>query len=210
MWPTQTYLGTDDAMYTCTCCKRDKDEPKRYSAENDMLPGDVPPYLRGLSHIEEMLIARAYPIMAIYRKHGGQRGYCNRGHVLNLPQDVQGFLDHLPRNVHELSILVLRHTGEDNTHTDLRVRRVFIALKWLQTHNPFYANITIDHVALRQLPDDGIPPELMAVDDVTQQQVASDDDGTQDKGTDSVNSHSFLPMLFVQLLMDRTSSPGPP
>ena len=31
------------------------------------------------------------------------------------------------------------------------------------------------------------------MDNVTQQQVASDD-STQDKGTDSVNSHSFLPL----------------
>ena len=155
----------------CTCAPAVSVIRMSLNAILQKMTCSLPPCLRGLSHIEEMLIARACPIMAIYRKHGGQRGY--RGHVLNLPQDVQGFLDHLPRNVHELPILVLWRTGEDNTHTDLRVRRdsVFIALQWLQTHNPFYANITIDHVALHQLPDDGIPPELMAVDDVTQQQV---------------------------------------
>ena len=38
--------------------------------------------LQGLTDIEEMLIARGCPIMCVYRKHGGQRGY--RGHVLNL------------------------------------------------------------------------------------------------------------------------------
>ena len=47
-----------------------------------MDPGSVPAELQGLSEVEELLIARAFPIMSIYRKHGGQRGY--KGHVLNL------------------------------------------------------------------------------------------------------------------------------
>ncbi len=55
-----------------------------------MIPRQAPPCLLGLSQVEEMLIARACPIMCVYRKHGGQRGY--RGHVLNLPQDIQQFL----------------------------------------------------------------------------------------------------------------------
>ena len=47
-----------------------------------MGPGSVPAELQGLSEVEELLIAREFPIMSIYRKHGGQRGY--NGHVLNL------------------------------------------------------------------------------------------------------------------------------
>ncbi len=62
-----------------------------------MIPRQAPPCLLGLSQVEEMLIARACPIMCVYRKHGGQRGY--RGHVLNLPQDIQQFLNSLPPNV---------------------------------------------------------------------------------------------------------------
>lgn len=59
-----------------------------------MDPGNVPPCLRNLSQVEEMLIARASPIMSIYRKHGGQRGY--KGHVVNLPQNVRVFLPEYP------------------------------------------------------------------------------------------------------------------
>lgn len=66
---------------------------KLFSAGNDMDPGRVPACLLEMT-VEEMLIARANPIMCLYRKHGGQRGY--RGHV---PQDIQRFLDHLPVNV---------------------------------------------------------------------------------------------------------------
>ena len=51
-----------------------------------MDPGILPAELQDLTVIEEMLIARACPIMCVYRKHGGQRGY--KGHVLNLSQDI--------------------------------------------------------------------------------------------------------------------------
>ena len=70
-----------------------------------MDPGTLPLELQGLTDIEEMLIARACPIMCVYHKHGGQRGY--RGHVLNLPQDIQGFLNRLPRNIAQLPYLTL-------------------------------------------------------------------------------------------------------
>ena len=76
---------------------------------NDMDPGSVPAELQGLSEVEELLIARAFPIMSIYRKHGGQRGY--NGNVLNLPEDTQGFLNSLPPNVGGLPILVIRKQG---------------------------------------------------------------------------------------------------
>ena len=38
--------------------------------------------------------------MSVYCKLGGQRGY--KGHVLNMPQDVQGFLDKLPPHFNQL------------------------------------------------------------------------------------------------------------
>ena len=74
-----------------------------------MDPGSVPAELQGLSEVDELLIARAFPIMSIYRKHGGQRGY--KGHVLSLPQDIQGFLNSLPASVNDLPILVIRKQG---------------------------------------------------------------------------------------------------
>ena len=52
------------------------------------------------------------PIMRVYRKHGGQRGY--KGHVLNLPQDVQSFLNRLPAQVADLPV-VRRHGADWHT-----------------------------------------------------------------------------------------------
>lgn len=192
VWPTRTCLDVDQSTFVCTRCKRDKGETKRYSNENDMWPGEVPACLQGLSQVEEMLIARACPIMCVFRKHGGQRGY--RGHVLNLPQDIQGFLDRLPCNVNDLPVLLLRRYGEDNTHTELRVRRsrILSALQWLQQNNPFYCNIIIDQTALQRLPDGGVPPDLLvAVEGESEDDPAV---GSVDMDMQSRSSHSFLPL----------------
>ena len=75
-WPLS---ASRQQVFSCSRCKRDRKPCRLYSAENDMDPGSVPAELQGLSEVEELLIARAFPIMSIYRKHGGQRGY--NGHV---------------------------------------------------------------------------------------------------------------------------------
>ena len=50
----------------CSRCSRDKQEPKLYSAANNMDPGSVPPALQGLTQVEEMLISPVMPIMSVY------------------------------------------------------------------------------------------------------------------------------------------------
>ena len=70
-WPTNNGLTLQ--IFECLRCNRDKGNPKSFSQENDMDLGCLPTALQGLTEIEEMLIARACPIMCVYRKHGGQR-----------------------------------------------------------------------------------------------------------------------------------------
>ena len=162
-----------------------------YSAENDMHPGNVPLCLQELSQVEEMLIARACPIMCIYRKHGGQRGY--KGHVVNLPQNIQGFLDTLPANVSDLPVLIVRRHGSSDTYADFRVRRerVLTAIQWLKMNNPCYSDITINYQNLRILPEDGVLDDLLVVDE----QSATDSAINEDEELDSNgnDSRSFLP-----------------
>ena len=63
-WPTKTNLNT--VPYICNRCQKDKHNPKLfYSAENNMDPGNVPPCLQDMTQIEELLIARACPILSI-------------------------------------------------------------------------------------------------------------------------------------------------
>ena len=56
-----------------------------------MIPSCVPHELQDLTQIEEMLIARALPIMRVYIKPGGQRGYS--GHCINLKELATSFQD---------------------------------------------------------------------------------------------------------------------
>jgi hypothetical protein len=128
-WPTKNQRI---AFYICNRCQRDKHNPKLYSAENDMDPGTVPPCLQDMTQIEELLIARACPIMTVYHKHGGQLGYS--GHVLNLPQNIQQFINKLPVNVSDLPILTVTRQGAQGTHCNFRVRRdkVVNVLQWLK------------------------------------------------------------------------------
>ena len=70
-----------------------------------MDPGVVPEELKGLSKIEEMLIAQVFTVMTVYRLQGGQTGY--RGNVINFPQDIHGFTTRLPRHPSSLDVLVI-------------------------------------------------------------------------------------------------------
>ncbi|PKC56912.1 hypothetical protein RhiirA1_499427 [Rhizophagus irregularis] len=81
-------------MGECRHCHNDKKTPKKFSADNNMDPGEVPDELQGLTDIEEMLIAQVFTVMSVYRLRGGQNGY--KGNVINFPQDVREFTRRLP------------------------------------------------------------------------------------------------------------------
>ena len=57
--------------------------------------------------------------------------------------------------------------SSDNTYKDCYVRRekVLNAITWLISNNPFYSDVKIDHVSLQGLPENGIPDELLSIDD---------------------------------------------
>ncbi|PKY12906.1 hypothetical protein RhiirB3_322927, partial [Rhizophagus irregularis] len=139
----------------CRRCYSEKIMPNKFSAENNMDPGEVPEELRDLTEIEEMLIARAFTVMSVYRLRGGQYGY--RGNVINFPQDVHEFATRLPRNPLSLEILIIRrHSASDLTaFRDFTVRRAKVtrALQWLKANNRYYADIIIDEEALQSLPE---------------------------------------------------------
>ena len=66
--------------FVCSRCTRDKGNVKNFSAENNMIPSPVPKELYGLTQIEEILIARVFPVISVYTKPGGQRAY--KGHCI--------------------------------------------------------------------------------------------------------------------------------
>lgn len=105
-----------------------------------MDPGSVPPCLEYLTQVEEMLIARACPIMTVYHKHGGQRGYS--GHVLNFPQNTQQFLNQLPAKVNTLPIFNNKTTW--CKQFSCRLKSSSPKGPFSLKQNPFYSDIEID------------------------------------------------------------------
>lgn len=86
-----------------------KRSPKKFSCGNSMIPSSVTNELQNLIQIEEMLIARALPIIRIYIKPGGQRGYS--GHCINLPQNVTDLAKSLPRYPKDLAVITRLKVG---------------------------------------------------------------------------------------------------
>ena len=103
-------------------------------------------------------------MISLYRLPHGQYGY--NGHVINLPQDVESFVNRLPRHPNDLDIIVVRQQNSSESHHDFRVRRskVVGALQWLLTNNIYFRNITTDDDIILSLPENG---DLIHVPTVT-------------------------------------------
>ena len=202
-WPINTKPKCP-TNYVCSRCARDKNTQKKFSDANCTVPGPVPIELQGLTQIEEMLIARALPIMRVYIKPGGQRGYS--GHCINLPQDVKELASVLPRFPKDLSVIMVKVKGRDNTFKNVNVRKqkVHNVLLWLMHNNPHYRDVTINEHALQCLPVNGVPSGIMTVEcdtDIMSNEVTSPDLGsTTDNGEEDTvynqtsEMSSFMPV----------------
>ncbi|CAB3992941.1 ATP-dependent DNA helicase PIF1 [Paramuricea clavata] len=202
-WPLNSKPRSPNC-YICPRCARDTKSPRKFSLENSMIPSPVPTELQNLTQVEEMLIARALPIMRVYITPGGQRGYS--GHCVNLPQNVKELATSLPRYPKDLSVIIVKVKGKDNSFRDVSVRRekVHNALLWLVQNNPHYAELEINENALNSLPENGIPADLMTVE--TENEIISNDDVMSDLGpptenpsedivyNNSTDMNSFLPV----------------
>eukprot|EP01083_Nonionella_stella_P158783 517231_1 len=106
------------------------------SKENDMIPCDIPDELKDLTMLEELLIAKACPILRAYIKSGAYRGYS--GHVINVPQDISEFATRLPRKVSDVPMIYISKENQYGEKKDFLVNRdrVHNALLWLKANNP--------------------------------------------------------------------------
>ena len=174
---------------------------KIFSTENSMIPSPVPKELQGLTRFEEMLIARAFPVMHVYTKpRGGQRAY--KGHV-------QQLADILPRCAKDLPVIIFTINGKDNSSSDFVVRRkkVEVALNWLtgekengEPNNPLYENVKIDRQTLANLPEHGVLSDVTRVecgDSTIENEDVGIDTGPVEDDEKVYNSHtemgSFVP-----------------
>ena len=103
---------------------------------------DPSPLVRELSRHtanEQMLTSQVIQSMNIFRLPcGGQIGFGS--HVLNVPQDIHGFVTDVQRKVSELDFLVLAKSANQLALTQnmftVNGQQVVDALKWLQCNNP--------------------------------------------------------------------------
>lgn len=199
-WPSvqkrQSHTASD---YKCSRCTRDKNHSKKFSKENNIIPSAVPCQLQGLTQVEEMLIARALPIMRVYVKPGGQKGYS--GHCINLPQHIEELACSLPRYPEDLSVIVVRMKGKENSFKDITVRKknVAEALDWLINNNPHYKGVKVNQHSLNCLPEHGVPHDLALVErEDTDNETSEPDFGFQNTEDTVYNEqteiHSFLPI----------------
>jgi len=61
-----------------------------------------------------MLIAHAIPIMRVYVKPGGQRGYS--GHCINLLQQISELAEALPRYTKDIPLILVTMNGKHNNY----------------------------------------------------------------------------------------------
>ena len=125
-----------------------------------MIPSQVPFELQGLTQVEEVLIARALPIMRVYIKPGRQRGYS--GHCINLPQNINELassLSTVSRYPKDLSVIIVEVKVRNDTFkvVNLRRNKVYDALIWLKQNNFLKRNVMINEEALNCLPDNDVP-----------------------------------------------------
>ena len=155
---------------------------------------DVPEELRGLTQIEEMLIAQIFLIVSIYCFCSSQYAYY--GHVINFPQDVQEFATRLPHHPSTLDVLVVRRYSSDGrAFKDFNVRRSIVsrALHWLKLNNCYYSNIVIDEEVLRSLSKNGSLDDQISRLENMDGEIGDESDDEVDNLNDSVLSN-FVPV----------------
>ena len=146
--------------YMCTRCLRDKGSPKRSSAENNLVPSEVPQKLLNLTHMEEMLICRAFPVRHVFGTT------CYKGHVITIPHKVQNIADILPHFQKDLPIITFTLKKYNNKNYDFKIRRqkVLDALIWLTQNNPLYHQIHLDYERINSLPvDDYLDVQIVSL-----------------------------------------------
>ena len=163
-------------------CYIEKNEVKKFSLD----PGEE---LRGLTQIEEMLIAQIFPIVSIYCLYDGQYAY--HGNMINFPQDVLEFATRLPHCPSSLD----RCSSDGRVFRDFNVRRSVVsrALYWLKHNNCYYSNIAIDEEVLRSLPENGpLDDQIPRLKDIGGE-MGGEIDGEIDEVNDSVHSNFSHP-----------------
>lgn len=166
------------SLRLCSICYQDVRKKKlpRLSLANELYIGMVPEELKDLTAIEESMISlcRAKCWIVQMKEDGAevslphaQRGM--RGHVIIYPQRPEMIAKMLPPSIADIvtPVCVIFIGSKPPSRAWLkdkarplvaRADRIRRALVWLKTHNPLYADITINESVLQEIPLDGLLP----------------------------------------------------
>ena len=146
-WPLSV-KHKEETTYVCSRCACDKkcQRQKTFLVDNNMLPSQLPKEFQGLKQLEEMFIARVFPVIYVYTKTeggGGGQKAC-KGLCINFSKDIQELAYSLPRYPNQLPVIVEFVKGRNNNYKDLTVRRETVScdLPWLVQHNPVHKKIS--------------------------------------------------------------------
>jgi glutamine synthetase type III len=78
----------------------------KFSAENVMDPGSVPPELPTLTQMEEILISPVHALTQVWQIHSGQYAYC--GHICNFLRDSAILHEQVPLLPEECEVVIFR------------------------------------------------------------------------------------------------------
>ena len=117
------------------------------------------------------------------------------------PQHVEELACCLPSYPKDLSVIVVRMKGKENSFKDISVtkKKVADALDWLSNNNPHYKDVKLNQHSLNCLPEDGVPHELASVERENAYNEPSERDFSPQNTEDNVYNeqtevHSFLPI----------------
>lgn len=192
--------GCNDGFWNlCSVCHAAllRGSTPKFSAKNNInvtLCQHYPEALKDLTLTEEYLIAKSHPVGVVVKlRPGGQTSPANyralRGHFIVIPQDPKPLLEILPSPELQFTELIKvfwlgkRPPTDADLQPFLTVRKckVLAALRYLVRHNPLYGDVTIDHSAVDNWPDDFIPSDLQ------QQVICLGDTDHHERGGYSVN-----------------------
>jgi len=173
-------------VYLCNECQNQlkKNVRPRLSLSNSMWIGDIPRELQGLTLPERLLLAKYFPtayIIKLFPKQKNASAWDHsqmhsalKGNVSTYRLDprqvarmVDGRLFPPPAKILAATIGITfvgpKGLREPTMPAMFRVRRwrVREALLWLKANNPLYTDIEISEERLSELPEDGVPEELM-------------------------------------------------
>ena len=189
-WPG---MKTGPRSQKCTRCASERlppGVPGTFSRLNDMHPGSQPECLRILNTVEVAAISLICPMLCIYKLRGGGSGL--RGHSVSFHQDVQQFINRLPRRPEDLPYIVIKAPNQNMPFTANR-NHIYDALVFLKRSNPDYANIVIDMDNISQYPEDSSSP-VQNIPTLDSEACASDVNEVTASGENAptIDSHADL------------------